>query len=277
MSDTDGTLRKRPSGHKALPNALLEDASLSYKARGMLSSLLCKPDGWKVRAEAMERAGTEGREAIRSGMRELTAHGYLRRRRMHHPDGTWWTEVEVSDAPVPEWITEAAQVAKAAKRRPAKTAARPSDGNPSVGNPAVGCPPVGNPAAVVESTQSNHSETADEESFAAFWKAYPRREGQVAAAAAYGVALTEATPERLLAAARRYASLRSGQDPKFTMGPTRWLTEKRWTDEPPSSSVSTPPPIDGLGLRAAGARPAPADLREQVARAREEATARRAT
>lgn len=57
----------------------VNDTSLSFRARGVLVWLLDKPDGWRVRSEAIALAGTEGRDAIRAALRELEAAGYLTR------------------------------------------------------------------------------------------------------------------------------------------------------------------------------------------------------
>jgi hypothetical protein len=154
-ADEGSRLRKRRprSGYEAIPNALLEDERLSYKARGILCSLLAKPDGWKVRAEAVERGGKEGREAIRSGIQELIAHGYYRRVRYSvrtERGPRWFTDVEISVEPVAEWAAEAARLkgAQAVEDRPDRRRVQ-GDGFPSVGDPAVGEPTVGDPAAVV--------------------------------------------------------------------------------------------------------------------------------
>lgn len=63
-----------------LPNALLRDKSLSFKARGMLAMLLTNRDDWEAYAGWIQAQGTEGREAIASGIAELEAAGYMAHR-----------------------------------------------------------------------------------------------------------------------------------------------------------------------------------------------------
>lgn len=62
-----------------LPNAVLRDTSLSFKARGILAMMLSMPEDWQTHQTWIEKQGNEGREAIRSALQELEARGYLRR------------------------------------------------------------------------------------------------------------------------------------------------------------------------------------------------------
>ena len=65
-----------------IPNALLHDASLSFRARGLLVMMLSMPDDWRTYQTWLEQQGHEGREAIRAAVRELETAGYLRRERV---------------------------------------------------------------------------------------------------------------------------------------------------------------------------------------------------
>lgn len=75
----------------------VNDARISMRARGVLMWLLDKPDDWRVSADAIARATTEGRDAIRTALKELETHGYLRRERVRDDDGRWTTESVVSE------------------------------------------------------------------------------------------------------------------------------------------------------------------------------------
>jgi hypothetical protein len=68
--------------------------------------------------------------------------------------------------------------------------------------------------------------------FDAFWAEVPRKEGKGAARKAYASALKKADHATLMAAIRRHAEERRGQDPKYTPHPATWLNAERWTDEP---------------------------------------------
>lgn len=89
-----------------LPNALLRDPRLSYRARGVLAELLSRPDGRWATADSLsriarhERGGRgEGRDAMRAVFAELKAVGYLVAVRVRRDDGTVTTELHVHDVP----------------------------------------------------------------------------------------------------------------------------------------------------------------------------------
>lgn len=67
--------------------------------------------------------------------------------------------------------------------------------------------------------------------FAEFWQTYPRREGLADACRAWPKALTKATPQQIIAGARRYAD-DPNREAAFTAHPTTWLNGARWLDEP---------------------------------------------
>lgn len=61
-----------------IPNALLADTGISWKAKGVISYLLGKPAHWKARTKDIERHGTGGETEIRSALQELRNAGYAR-------------------------------------------------------------------------------------------------------------------------------------------------------------------------------------------------------
>lgn len=116
------TIVRPPRRHRftTIDRETVNDERLSFRARGVLAWLLDKPDDWRCESDAIARAGTEGREAIRTALRELEQVGYLERRRVQGEGGRWATIVEV-------------------RERPTATDAQESGvGSPGVGSPAVG-------------------------------------------------------------------------------------------------------------------------------------------
>ncbi|MER6425727.1 hypothetical protein [Streptomyces sp. NPDC001137] len=71
-----------------IANALFRDGGLSFKAKGIFGCVSTHRDGWRVTVADLVRMGPDGREAVRTGLQELEAHGYLVRERLRRPDGT---------------------------------------------------------------------------------------------------------------------------------------------------------------------------------------------
>ncbi|TRO57070.1 hypothetical protein [Streptomyces sp. IB201691-2A2] len=71
-----------------IANALFRDAQLSFKAKGLFGYVSTHRNGWQVTIAGLVRLGPDGREAVRTALKELEAHGYLIRERLRRPDGT---------------------------------------------------------------------------------------------------------------------------------------------------------------------------------------------
>ena len=74
-------------------NGLLRDKTMSLKAKGLLITMLSKPDGWDYTLNGLQTILLEGRDAIASGLNELERHGYLVRRKTRDRFGRF-TDVE---------------------------------------------------------------------------------------------------------------------------------------------------------------------------------------
>lgn len=82
-----------------VPNAWLRDARLSWRARGILAGILTHREGWEVTAESIIDGGVEGRDAVRTAIRELVDAGYLRLIRDRGKDGRLRGSVYETTAP----------------------------------------------------------------------------------------------------------------------------------------------------------------------------------
>lgn len=67
--------------------------------------------------------------------------------------------------------------------------------------------------------------------FEEFWSSVPRKVAKPMAQKAYAKALQHTDARTLIAAMRRYAESRIGQDPQYTAHPATWLNAGRWADE----------------------------------------------
>jgi hypothetical protein len=111
--------RKR-SNFTVLPNEALRDVRLSFKARGLLAYILSMPDHWATSSEALARQGPDGRDSVRTGLRELRALGYVVLEKRQQTGGRWITDVMVYEAPVEnEGITGSPRTEKPTPENPA--------------------------------------------------------------------------------------------------------------------------------------------------------------
>ena len=70
-----------------LPNEIVKNKGMSFKARGMLLLVFSNCDEWRTSNEWFEGQATEGKEAIRSGMKELESLGHVQIEIKKGPDG----------------------------------------------------------------------------------------------------------------------------------------------------------------------------------------------
>jgi hypothetical protein len=60
-------------------NYICEDAKLSWKAKGLWLYAFSRPDDWVFRMTDLCKRSTDGRDSVRSGLKELEDYGYLQR------------------------------------------------------------------------------------------------------------------------------------------------------------------------------------------------------
>ncbi len=69
-------MARRDDPFARVTKSMLNDAHLSWRAKGILSYLLGKPAGWKMRVTDLVRHSTDGERAVRAALAELREHGY---------------------------------------------------------------------------------------------------------------------------------------------------------------------------------------------------------
>lgn len=65
----------------------VNDSSISWKAKGVLLYLLSKPDDWKVYENDIVKHARDGRDSVRSAIKELIKAGYISRTRQRDEMG----------------------------------------------------------------------------------------------------------------------------------------------------------------------------------------------
>lgn len=83
----------------------VRNVQLSYRALGLLTFLTDQAEGWVVRSDQLSKGeGREGREAVRTALRELAAAGHYRLERRKKLNGKWVMGTAISKRPVQQWI-----------------------------------------------------------------------------------------------------------------------------------------------------------------------------
>ena len=67
------------NNYTKVANQVLEDATLSLKAKGLFAYLVKLPEGWKIRIVELAKHHKDSRDSVRTGMLELLKAGYLKR------------------------------------------------------------------------------------------------------------------------------------------------------------------------------------------------------
>lgn len=131
MSTTPKTIvrvSKRENPYVTLDKFFLSDDRLSWKAKGLLSYLLSKPDNWEIYVSDLLKRATDGRDSIYAGLKELEKAGYLRRNRKHNENGRFdGYEYVIYERPQEEPLT--------ADAKDRLDPEKPKTGLPYTGNP----------------------------------------------------------------------------------------------------------------------------------------------
>lgn len=96
------TKLKVKNRYATVPNGLLNDKRISFKSKGIYAYIQSKPDGWDFSIQRISYESKESIDAIRSGVHELEAVGYLERIKFQNEKGHWEIEYILHENPVME-------------------------------------------------------------------------------------------------------------------------------------------------------------------------------
>ena len=250
--------------YTVMANHHLRDERLSLKSKGLLSLILSLPDDWRISIEGMTQFSADGKDAIRSAIRELTDAGYITRAQTHSEAGTFSGY---------DYIVHETPAASPSSGFP--TMEKPTTENPTTENPTLRnterlstiLPPIvphegdGGPLPEGDAREGGDVSEADTppkrkrratksapdyrpDTFARFWAAYPRGEDKQGAIAAWD----ELKPDDATLQAMSRALVRQKASEEWQRGigipyAVRWLRRRRWEDE-----IKAPaPPPEGAG------------------------------
>lgn len=86
-----------------IPNSVLNDSNLSWKAKGILCKLLSNKSDWAVYKSQLQLFSSDGKDSTTAGFNELIDKGYIVAIRRHNNKGQFmgWDYV-VYDEPIPD-------------------------------------------------------------------------------------------------------------------------------------------------------------------------------
>lgn len=67
--------------------SFIHDDNLSWKAKGILLYLLSRPDDWRIYETELNKHSSDGRDSLRTGIKELEEAGYIHRTRKRNEKG----------------------------------------------------------------------------------------------------------------------------------------------------------------------------------------------
>ena len=207
-------ITKFKSSFAQVPNALLQDGKLSFKARGLWAYMQSLPDDWDFSIERIAEGGQDGETSVRSGIKELEASGYLARTQTPLSSGGTVTEYQLT---VPTRAVE----------------------NRGLGNQPVDIG-ITNTQIATKKTQScaSPSASAIDALFEAFWGKYPNKKGKGQAFKAFRTAIRDHDVHEIAEGYRKFLAECEGKDKKFIPYAATWLNGKRWLDDYEAPTVS---------------------------------------
>jgi len=109
-----------------IPNSVLSNKELSFKAKGIYAYIQSKPENWDFAVSRIAYDSKDGRDGISSGIKELEDVWYLTRKKFKNEKGQWDIEYTLYDKPVTE---------NPAREEEETVTDNPATENPSTENP----------------------------------------------------------------------------------------------------------------------------------------------
>lgn len=190
-------IKKYQKRFTTIDNGVLNDTSLSWKAKGLFAYLWSKPDDWDFYEIEIAKHSSDGRSSLRAGIKELEGRGYLTRSRQRSTDGklggTDWILSEnpmqkkpMYDDPMFQNRTYDNQTLLNTNNTNTDLTKDLQTNTPLPPKGGERAEPVGLPFGAPPADQKTQKATSElEDSFEELWKDYPRKAGKKQAFAHY--------------------------------------------------------------------------------------------
>lgn len=199
---------KKQEKFSTISNTVANDKRLTFKAVGIHTYLLTKPDDWQVYQKELVKAHKDGRDSVSSGVQELIDCGYIKRVQDRDENGHFvGYSYDVYEEPQP--IDDKQE--------------KPTGNGKSVNGKSEN----GKPASTKDSSEPSTKGIYTPE-FEIFWKSYERHGTKKAAAKKWNTLSAKARDEittTYLPAYNEYCKAEEWYSRKYAEG---WLNGEMW-------------------------------------------------
>jgi len=229
---------KRPHHYVHIDTTCLDDTRLSLRAKGLHSYLMSKPNGWKVLTPHLVHTCHEGRDAIRTALKELYQYGYATKRLLQDADGRLhgW-EITIFERPG-EPLQPSDQ--KPVRRKTQPTENQPTENQPTVFQALLVTPDLATPDLVTKERKNPPVSSKEETSprgerysqgFYAFWRIYPIKKAKHKAWLSWKRQGLDAYTEEICRSVEAHKAQDGDWRHGFIKHPTTYLNGRCWEDE----------------------------------------------
>ena len=190
-----------------VPNAIMRDGSLSFKAKGVLTYLLGHERGYSLSVLQLAQESSDGDSAVRAAIHELEDAGLLTRTRTRDESGR---------------LSEVAYIVTVGRFA--------TRGFSTCGQQITKEDNTTEDQGVIGELDISQKDIERDADFDTFWAAYPLKVGKPAAEKSYRTARRRAKPASILAGLGAACEAWKGSDERFIPHPATWLNQDRWGD-----------------------------------------------
>ena len=145
-------INKREGNFVILDKTCLNQATLSWGAKGLHSYLMGLPPNWKIRIENLQKCASNGRDAVRGFLHELQEAGYIQKEPLRDANTGKYLGIEYVVHEIPQNFDQSNIPDPMLPTVPPETdfqsAVTPLTGKPATGNPTSGLPAPENPTLI---------------------------------------------------------------------------------------------------------------------------------
>lgn len=201
---------KKTDNFSVIPNDGLRDKRLSAKAKGLWSMMLTYPNDWEFSMDFLIESGTDGRDSIRAGLKELESLGYMTKKPIRENGKFMGYDYVVYESPQTE---------------------KPTTEKPKTENPPQRNTDNNSITNITKNCNNEYTPLYPPTDFDAFWSAYPKKKDKANAQKAFKK--VDAPIEVLLNAIEKQKKSADWlkENGRFIPYPSTWLNGRRWEDD----------------------------------------------